>query len=299
MSYGYPGPERQPGGQAGGQPGGPADGQPADQRPGGQAGEQPGGPPADRAVEPPVGGFAAPGSEPGGAGPGGPPPGGPPSVPPQPQWQPPGAEWQAPAPEWQQPPPPPPPGYGYPGPGWGGPPPPPPRKSNTGLIVGLSIAGVVVLLLIAAGVVGVMAVNDATKDGGPLADASASAPAQSDEPYDEPNQDAGETPAAGEPSDEPSDASGPEGDVKITQCEVDSLTTWASAEITITNSTEQAASYVVSVEFVDSSGKRVGDALAATENLAAGQKAEETAQGLDTIKGKIDCKVTEVTRYEQ
>ncbi|MFI9168331.1 FxLYD domain-containing protein [Streptomyces lincolnensis] len=157
----------------------------------------------------------------------------------------------------------------------------------------------VVLLLIAAGVVGVMAVNDATKDGGPLADATASAPAQSDEPYDEPNQDTEGTPAAEEPTDEPSDASGPEGDVKITQCEVDSLTTWASAEVTITNSTEQTASYVVSVEFVDSSGKRVGDALAATENLAPGQEAEETAQGLDTIKGKIDCKVTEVTRYEQ
>lgn len=289
MSYGYPGPERQPGG-------------PADGPAGGQAGDQPGGPPADRAVESPVGGSGAAGGEPGGTGgePGGtgvPGPGGPPPVPPQPQWQPPGAQWQQPGPEWQQPPPP--PGYGYPGPGWGGPPPPPPRKSNTGLIVGLSIAGVVVLLLIAAGVVGVMAVNDATKDGGPLADATASAPAQSDEPYDEPNQDAGETPAAEEPTDGPSDASGPEGDVKITQCEVDSLTTWASAEVTITNSTEQTASYVVSVEFVDSSGKRVGDALAATENLAAGQKAEETAQGLDTIKGKIDCKVTEVTRYEQ
>ncbi|WLW51254.1 FxLYD domain-containing protein [Streptomyces sp. YU58] len=155
----------------------------------------------------------------------------------------------------------------------------------------------VVLLLIAAGVVGVMAVNDATKDGGPLADATASAPAQSDEPYDEPS--AEESPAAEEPTDEPSEASGPEGDVKITQCEVDSLTTWASAEVAITNSTEQTASYIVSVEFVDPSGKRVGDALAATENLAPGQKAEETAQGLDTIKGEIDCKVTEVTRYEQ
>jgi hypothetical protein len=174
-------------------------------------------------------------------------------------------------------------------PGWGGPPPQPPRGSNTGLIVGLSIAGVVVLLLIAAGVVGVMAVSDdSSKDGGPVARASAS------EPTAAPTDEAKEAPA-----DEPSpQASDPEGDVRIDKCEVDSLTTFASAEVVITNRTSKESDYIVNVEFVDGSGKRLGDALAATSNLAPGQKAQETAQGLDEISGKMECRVTKVTRYQ-
>ncbi len=90
---------------------------------------------------------------------------------------------------------------------------------------------------------------------------------------------------------------GPEGDVKITSCKVDETTSWPSAELLITNRSSKTSDYYVSVEFVDTSGKRIGEAFMAIDNLVPGQKAEETAQGLDTIKVKIKCRVTDVTRY--
>ncbi|MEV2210061.1 FxLYD domain-containing protein [Streptomyces sp. NPDC050997] len=223
-------------------------------------------------------------------------------APPQPgqqpaqEWQQPGQEWQQPGPGWQQPPPP--PGWQQPGPGWGGPPQPPqpPHKSNTGLIVGLTIAGAVIVLVV-LGVIGVMAVSDdSSKDGGSAARSTASEQSTAEE-GDAKESPAEESAAEESAAEEPAEESGAEGDVKITGCEVDSLTTWASAEVLITNRTSKKADYIINVEFVNSSGKRLGEALAAVNSLAPGQKSEETAQGLDTIKGKIECKVTEVTRY--
>jgi hypothetical protein len=195
---------------------------------------------------------------------------------------------------WQQPPPP--PGRQQPGPGWGGPP-QPPHKSRTGLIVGLTIGGAVLVLLV-LGVIGVMAVSDdSSKD----SDSVARSPAaeRSGVPTSgAPTDDAPGAPAAEESAaEEPAEESGAEGDVKITGCAVDSLTTWASAELTITNRTAKKADYIVNVEFVDASGKRLGEALAAVNGLAPGQEANETAQGLDTITGRMSCKVTDVTRY--
>ncbi|CAM5429902.1 hypothetical protein SALBM311S_06993 [Streptomyces alboniger] len=214
----------------------------------------------------------------------------PPQQPPPGQWQPPGQQWQQPGPGWQQPPPP--PGWQQPGPGWGG---PPPRKSNTGLIVGLILGGAVIVL-VGLGVIGVMAVSDdSSKDGGSAARSTASDQSTAEE--GNPKEAPAEKSATEEPAGEPAEESGAEGDVKITGCEVDSLTTWASAEVLITNRTSKKADYIINVEFVNSSGKRLGVALAAVNSLAPGQKSEETAQGLDTIKGEIECKVTEVTRY--
>ncbi|MFE9629921.1 DUF4352 domain-containing protein [Streptomyces sp. NPDC006463] len=76
------------------------------------------------------------------------------------------------------------PGYGYPPPGqtgYGYPPPPPaPRKSNTGKIVGLSILGFVVLLVIVGALSGGENADTATKD--PKAPAGvSSAPANAPE----------------------------------------------------------------------------------------------------------------------
>lgn len=90
---------------------------------------------------------------------------------------------------------------------------------------------------------------------------------------------------------------GPEGDVKITSCEVDPTTSWAAAEVLITNRSSKPSNYYISIEFVDSSGKRLGEAFASTSNLAPGQKAQETAQGLDQISVRIHCRVTDVTRF--
>ncbi|MEU4356076.1 FxLYD domain-containing protein [Streptomyces virginiae] len=118
----------------------------------------------------------------------------------------------------------------------------------------------------------------------------------------EPSQTAASPKAAGAasakpPASKPAPPAGAEADVEITDCEVDSATKWAKADLTITNRSSKKSNYMISVEFVNKAGTRVGEAIAATNNLAPGQAAEETAQGLDQITDKITCKVTKVTRY--
>ncbi|MGW3413025.1 FxLYD domain-containing protein [Streptomyces sp. NPDC000888] len=159
------------------------------------------------------------------------------------------------------------------GPGWGAPPPPRPPTRNTGKIVGFGCLGVL-LLFVVLGVIGLVfgSGDDSPKDSGAVVEESTSKAT-------------------------PKETSGPEGDVKITKCEVDSTTSWPAAELLITNRSSKESTYFVNVEFVDNSGKRLGEASAGTSNLAPGQKAEETAQGLNEISVKIECKVTEVTRW--
>ncbi|MFY0511821.1 FxLYD domain-containing protein [Streptomyces anulatus] len=90
---------------------------------------------------------------------------------------------------------------------------------------------------------------------------------------------------------------GAEGDVKITACEVNGSTGWPKADVLITNRSSKKSNYIVSVEFVDASGKRLGDAMAASNNVAPKQEVEVDAQSLDKVTGRVTCKVTEVTRY--
>ncbi|MET9581826.1 FxLYD domain-containing protein [Streptomyces sp. NPDC058232] len=100
------------------------------------------------------------------------------------------------------------------------------------------------------------------------------------------------------PSEEPAVEEGnPAADVKVTKCVVDSLTTWPVADVEIVNHGDSKATYVVNVEFVDGSGTRLGEGLAATDSLAVGQKAKEQAQGLVKVPGKVTCRVSKVTRY--
>lgn len=179
----------------------------------------------------------------------------------------------------QQPP------YGQPPqPGWG--PPPAPKKSSAGKIIGFGCLGIVGLVVV-LGVAGTLLGNN-TSDKSPKSPVTASS-AGSTAPS-APAKARTSTAAAPEPK-------GAEADVKITACEVDSATNWAKAELTITNHSSKTSNYLVSVEFVNASGTRLGEAFAATNNLAAGQAAEQTAQGLDQITGKITCKLTKVTRY--
>lgn len=185
-------------------------------------------------------------------------------------------------PQWGQQPPPP-PGWQQPqgGPGWGGP--PPPRKSSAGKIIGFSCLGVfaVFVVLIAVGL---------TMGGGDSGSSKGGSATVADKPSTGRSSAPAKETAAGVPD-------GPKGDVRITACKVDATTSWPSAELLITNRSSKTSNYMVSVEFVDASGKRLADAFTATNNLAPGQQAEETAQGLATIKAKIKCQVTEVTRY--
>ncbi|MFB6805437.1 FxLYD domain-containing protein [Streptomyces sp. NPDC056387] len=159
--------------------------------------------------------------------------------------------------------------------GWGTPPQgPPPKKAGAGKIVGLSCLGVVGLVIV-IGIAGAVVGGTPKKETTPPAAASSQ-------------------PGAAV---KPADSDGANGDAQIKSCEVDSDMGWAKAELTITNRSSKTSNYMIQVEFVDETGTRLGEAIAATNNLAPGQAAQQTAQGLDQIKGKITCKVTKVTRY--
>lgn len=170
---------------------------------------------------------------------------------------------------------------GQPQPGYGYPPQPQPKKTSPGKIIGFGCLGIVGLFLL-IGIVGAAL-------GGGKDDKAAKEPAA-------PPAAASSAPAKA-PESKPAAPAGAEADVKITSCEVDSATNWAKAELTITNGSSKKSNYMISIEFVNGAGTRVGEAIAASNNLAPGQAAQETAQGLDQIKEKVTCKVTKVTRY--
>ncbi|MFE7606980.1 FxLYD domain-containing protein [Streptomyces celluloflavus] len=104
-----------------------------------------------------------------------------------------------------------------------------------------------------------------------------------------------ETPAKGVPAAEEDD--GGKGDVKIDSCAVDDAMSWPAAKLTITNHSAKKSNYLITVEFVDSKGTRLGTGAAAENDLAPKQKAKATAQGVEKVDGKISCKVASVTRY--
>ncbi|MER6396823.1 FxLYD domain-containing protein [Kitasatospora sp. NPDC001603] len=87
------------------------------------------------------------------------------------------------------------------------------------------------------------------------------------------------------------------GDVELAGCEVDATLHWPSAQLKVTNHSSKSSNYMIQVEFVDAAGTRIGEGVAATNNLAAGQAATLKAQGATDAKGKVSCKVTNVTRY--
>ncbi|MEV6081766.1 hypothetical protein AB0L80_42870 [Streptomyces sp. NPDC052069] len=167
-------------------------------------------------------------------------------------------------------------------PGWGQQP-LPPKKKNTGMIVGFSCLGVVVLVIM-LGIIGmVVGGTDSGSDEGGVLEVTAPP-----------------TKAAGKAEEKPVEAekpAGPEGDVKVTGCEVNDSTGWPKADILITNHSAKKSNYIISVEFVDASGKRLADAVAASNNVAPKQEVEEDAQSLDKVEGKVTCRVTKVTRY--
>ncbi|MGW3655284.1 hypothetical protein ACWD6R_06010 [Streptomyces sp. NPDC005151] len=105
-------------------------------------------------------------------------------------------------------------------------------------------------------------------------------------------------PAKTDPKEEPAaEETDAEADVKLSGCTVDPLTTWPSVDVEIVNGSEEAATYVVNVVFVDGDGTRVADGLAVSGDLASGQRAKQKAQGLGKSPVGTKCKVTKVTRY--
>lgn len=83
----------------------------------------------------------------------------------------------------------------------------------------------------------------------------------------------------------------------MTSCTVDPSTSWPAAKLEITNHSSKTSNYTVQVEFLNSSGTPVADALAGATNVAPGERAIETAQSLDVVSGSVTCKVTSVDRF--
>ncbi|WP_411140271.1 FxLYD domain-containing protein [Streptomyces sp. x-80] len=104
----------------------------------------------------------------------------------------------------------------------------------------------------------------------------------------------GETPAKGLPA---AEDDGGKSDVKIDDCSVGGVTGWPAAKLTVTNHSSTKANYIISIEFVDSSGTRLGTGAAAENGLAPKQQAKVTAQGVEKVSGKVTCKVVTVGRY--
>ncbi|MFJ1846707.1 MULTISPECIES: FxLYD domain-containing protein [unclassified Streptomyces] len=200
------------------------------------------------------------------------------SYPPPPGQQPQQPPQQQPYQQWPQ----------QPGPGWGAPM-PPPKKSKTGLIVTLSVLGGLVLL----GGCGALV---ATVSSGSTHESSATGESPADAAPEK------NAPAENAPAEKPAekekgaDASA-ESDVKLTGCEVNSVTKWPSVTVEIENHSDAQSNYIVSVEFVDGSGTRLAEGIAAANNLAAGQKSEQKAQGIGEAPADTKCKVSKVTRY--
>lgn len=187
-----------------------------------------------------------------------------------PQWSPPPAEQQY---------------RPWPDPVWGA---PPPRRSRTGLIVTLSVAGGLVGLLLIVGVIaatlGSLSRPPAERGTPAAAPPGSSAPAEPSPPA--------------EASTDPAEAeSGAEADVKLSACEIDSLTRWPSVVVTITNGTAEPMSYIVSVEFVDRSGTRVAEGVASTSALAPGRTSKQKAQGVGEVPTGTKCRVSDVSRF--
>ncbi|MFD7256452.1 FxLYD domain-containing protein [Streptomyces sp. NPDC059874] len=167
----------------------------------------------------------------------------------------------------------PPPAWGHPQQppeGWGPPRPPAPPKRSTGKVIGCSCLGalaLVVLLLLAGLLIG----GDGAKEPDRITPSRSTREATQER--------------------------GPEGDVKITGCELSSVTKWASARLLIDNRSSKSSDYSVEVEFVNAAGKRLGEAYASTLRLAPGQHAEVTAQGLSQISETITCRIVKVIRF--
>lgn len=150
------------------------------------------------------------------------------------------------------------------------------------MIVGFSCLGIVALVIMLGIVGAVMGGTDSGSDEGGILEVTAPPTKAAEKKDDAPKE---------------KDDAGPEGDVKITECEVNGATQWPAAKLEITNRSSKQSNYIVQVEFLDKDGTRLGEGTAATNNLAPAQLAKETAQGLAQVDGKVTCRVTKVTRY--
>jgi hypothetical protein len=86
-------------------------------------------------------------------------------------------------------------------------------------------------------------------------------------------------------------------DVTIDACVADETLGLITPKLTILNHSSKQSNYLVSLNIEDSSGTKLGEATAASNNVDPGQTAK--VDGLSGYKasGPVTCKVKSVTRY--
>jgi hypothetical protein len=67
--------------------------------------------------------------------------------------------------------------------------------------------------------------------------------------------------------------------------------------VTIVNHSSKTSNYIVQFEVDNAAGVKIGDGLAATNNLAPNQKAQLNGAAMGTGDGAVAVKLTSVTRY--
>lgn len=127
-------------------------------------------------------------------------------------------------------------------------------------------------------------------------------PAAGDEPTTTaPPADAGDEPATAEPADtepEAPEPGEPAADVVVDDCEAGDFGD-VTAKLTVTNSTDDVASYLITAEAVDEDGNRLVELTAAANSIAAGQSAKVDAMGMTDVDlpAGYTCRVANVERF--
>ena len=85
-------------------------------------------------------------------------------------------------------------------------------------------------------------------------------------------------------------------DVAITDCVASPTAGRPTADGAIVNHTSKASTYVIDVNFYDSSGNKVSEGGASVGKVEAGATATFHAEGLSNAKGPLTCKLATVDR---
>jgi hypothetical protein len=138
---------------------------------------------------------------------------------------------------------------------------PPPRKSNTNVIVLSVIGGVVVLVLVVCGIVTLVGRGGSGGTGG-------------------------------------GGGNGSSRDATILSCSTQQILDNIAgvAEVRITNTGSDTASYSVTVQFVAPDGTEYDQAYATALNLPPGQTKDVEVDGFGEVTGGLRCVITDVAR---
>ena len=89
----------------------------------------------------------------------------------------------------------------------------------------------------------------------------------------------------------------PADDVAITECTTQEALGWPVAKLTITNNSPKSSTYMVSVNFVNTAGQKIGEGMISSSNVAPGQQALVEASGTGEPEPGFTCEIAQVERF--